>query len=88
LTLGSQQNPTYIFPEPNEDDGEEEDGDQKPTLHVQYSDLSMFPEQLVLVVEPYDANNEPKFFGFQYQNTITRYLDTPASSSADVTPSE
>lgn len=74
------QNPTYIFPEPTEEE-EEEDVDRKPTLHVEYDGLSMYPEQLVIVVEPYDADNEPDFFGFQYKNTITKYLETAASSS-------
>ncbi|KAI9282490.1 hypothetical protein BC943DRAFT_328895 [Umbelopsis sp. AD052] len=73
--------PSYIFPESVEasDEGEE---DQKPVLQVHYNGLSMYPEQLVLVVEPYDANCQPEFFGFQYRNTITKYLETPASSAA------
>lgn len=76
------QNATYIFPEPTEEEEEEEeDVDRKPTLHVEYDGLSMYPEQLVIVVEPYDADNEPDFFGFQYKNTITKYLETAASSS-------
>ncbi|KAI8576951.1 hypothetical protein K450DRAFT_254396 [Umbelopsis ramanniana AG] len=79
--------PSYIFPESVEasDEGEE---DQKPVLQVHYKGLSMYPEQLVLVVEPYDANGQPEFFGFHYRNTITKYLEAPASSSSATRSSE
>lgn len=42
----------------------------------------MYPEQLVLVVEPYDPETEPEFFGFQYKHTITQYLSNPPSAAA------
>ncbi|KAH8548293.1 hypothetical protein BGW37DRAFT_507401 [Umbelopsis sp. PMI_123] len=86
-----QRATSYIFPETVEVNGEGGEEDQKPILQVQYKGLSIYPEQLVLVVEPYDINSQPEFFGFQYRNTITKYLETPAStssSSAAVPPSE
>ncbi|CAM0136335.1 unnamed protein product [Umbelopsis sp. WA50703] len=73
------RNPTFSFPEVEDD---QQDEDVKPDLHVIYKELIMYPEQVVLVVEPYDPETEPEFFGFQYKHTITQYLSNAPSAAA------